>query len=84
MCRYSSLIYFPTPARKCNFVSIITDVFDSQRNVNTSVGELLDENKGGLPLRYHPRSTVPAETKVGSKRVYRDHYQTLRSKLRGL
>ena len=35
---------------KCvgNFVSIITDVFDSQRNVNTSVGELLDENKGGL------------------------------------
>ena len=36
---------------KCvgNFVSIITDVFDSLRNVNTSLGELLDENKGGLP-----------------------------------
>ena len=65
---------------KCvgNFVSIITDVFDSQRNVNTSVGELLDENKGDLPLRYQPRSTVPAETKVGSKRVYRYHYQMLR------
>ena len=48
MCRYSSLRYFPTPARKCNFVSIIIDVFDSLRDVNTSVGELLDENKGGL------------------------------------
>ena len=34
-----------TPARRCNFVSIITDVFDSQRIVNT-----LDENKGGLAL----------------------------------
>ena len=78
------LRYLPTPALRCNFVSIITDVFDSQRNVNTSVRELLDENKGGLALTYHPRSTVPAETKVGSKRVYRDHYQTLQSKLRGL
>ena len=84
MCRgnlsvFSSLRYLPTPAQRCNFVSIITDVFDSQRKVNT-----LDENKGGLALRYQPRSTVPVETKVGSKRVYRDHYQTLRSKLRGL
>ena len=34
-----------TPARRCNFVSIITDVFNSQLNVNT-----LDENKGGLAL----------------------------------
>ena len=34
-----------TPARRCNFVSIITDVFDSERIVNT-----LDENKGGLAL----------------------------------
>ena len=64
-----------TPARGCNFVSIIADVFDSQLNVNT-----LGENKGGLALTYHPRSTVPAETKVGSNRVYLDHYQTLRSK----
>ena len=50
MCRgnlsiLSSLRYLPTPAQRCNFVSIITDVFDSQRIVNT-----LDENKGGLAL----------------------------------